>query len=168
MSKNYLYKYKNYECYAKDGTFNRRWNGGVALYIHESIPQAEITLQTPLQAIAVTVQLKSKITICCIYNSRSMAFSSNLLQNLYNQLPQPCLILGDLNGYSPLWGCIQTDSRGNIIENFINQCGLAILNNGAPTHPNPINDTAKERPGPRPRYFWPAPAPVIKGLNRGF
>ena len=142
MSKNYLYKFKNYECYAKDGTFNNRWNGGVALYINESIPQREITLQTPLQAIAVTVQLKSKITICCIYNSRSMAFSSILLQNLYNQLPQPCLILGDLNGYSPLWGCIQADPRGNMIENFINHCDLAILNNGAPTHPNPINDTA--------------------------
>ena len=71
-----------------------------------------------------------------------MVLSSNLLQNLYNQLPQPCLILGDLNGYSPLWGCIQTDSSGNIIENFINQCGLTILNNGAPTHLNPIKDTA--------------------------
>ena len=142
MPSQYMYKFRNYNLYAQDGTYNRRQHGGVALYIRDTIPQIEIKLQTTLQAVAVTIQLNFKLTICCFYNSRSMQLTTDALKNLYDQLPQPCLILGDFNGYSPLWGCNRTDHRGNIIENFINQCNLILLNDGSPTHPNLTNDTA--------------------------
>ena len=142
MTSNYMYKFRNYNLYSVDGTFNRRQHGGVALYIRDNIPQIETKLQTNLQAVAVTVQLNFRFTVCSFYNSRSMELTANALQNLYDQLPQPCLILGDFNAYSHLWGCDRVDRRGTIIENFITQCNLIPLNNGSPTHPNPTNDTA--------------------------
>ena len=142
VTSEYMYKFNNYNLYTLDGSFNRMQHGGVALYIRNTIPQMKINLQTDFQAVAVTVQLRSKITICSFYNSRSMILNLDKLNNLYNQLPQPCLILGDFNGYNTIWGCNTTDRRGTIIENFTNLNNLIIMNNGAPTHPNPTNDSA--------------------------
>ena len=126
----------------KDGTLNRRNHGGVAIYLHQDIPYTEVELSTSIQAIAVTVFLKTKFTICNIYSSRNHSLTANNLMQLYNQLPQPCMLLGDFNAYSVMWGCHQTDTRGRILQNFIDNTGLSLLNNGAPTHPNMANDTA--------------------------
>ena len=52
------------------------------------------------------------------------------------------MLLGDFNAYHPLWGCYNVDSRGAILESFIDWSNLIILNNGAPTHPNESADTA--------------------------
>ena len=112
------------------------------MYIHEDIPQTVVHLNTELQAIAATVHLKSKLTICNVYNSRNHSLTVNSLNQLYDQLPQPCLILGDFNAYSPTWGCNNLDARGRNIETFIDEANLILLNNGAPTHPNNTNDTA--------------------------
>ena len=142
MPENYLFKIPGYNLLCKEGTYNRRTHGGVALYIHSTIPFQKINLSTNLQAIAARVHLKSLITVCNIYNSRSHTLSENDLQQLFNQLPQPCIIVGDFNAYSPRWGCISSDARGKIVEKFLDWSGLYILNNGAPTHPNNTNDSA--------------------------
>jgi len=142
MPTNRLYKIPKYTLIAKEGILNHRNHGGVAMYIHEDIPQTVVHLNTELQAIAATVHLKSKLTICNIYNSRNHNLTVNSLKQLYDQLPQPCLILGDFNAYSPMWGCNNLDARGRNIETFIDQANLILLNNGAPTHPNNTNDTA--------------------------
>ena len=138
----YLYKIPGYTVIGKDGTYNRRNHGGVALYIHQDVPHSPIPLTTSIQAVAAVVHLKTKVTICNIYNSRSHQLSVNDLNNLYNQLPQPCIILGDFNAYHLLWGCQRTDDRGRMVETFVGNTDLVVLNNGAPTHPNPLVDTA--------------------------
>ena len=142
MPTEYLHKIANYSVLGKDGTHNRRSHGGVALYIHTDVHYSPIFLSTTLQAVAATVQLKSRVTICNIYNSRSHQFSLTDLQHLYNQLPQPCILLGDFNAYHPLWGCSSVDARGQILESFISGSDLIVMNNGAPTHPNTLTDSA--------------------------
>ena len=137
-----LHKIPNYSVFAKDGVHNRRQHGGVALYIRNDVPKKEITLTTSLQAVAATVQLKKQFTICNIYNSRSHTLTANLLHQLYSELPKPCIIVGDFNAYSPLWGCASTDARGRAVETFINTSDLILMNNGTPTHPNINNDSA--------------------------
>ena len=139
---NFLHRIPNFSVVAKEGTTCRQSHGGVATYIHQDIPFTEIKLNTPLQAIATTVHLKTQLTICNIYNSRTHQFSESLLLQLYHQLPKPCLIMGDLNAYSPQWGCSRLDARGRVLESFIDQTNLVLLNDGSPTHPNVINDTA--------------------------
>ena len=129
------FKIPNFNCLRKDGHFNVRGHGGVALFIRENIPYKEITLSTTLTAIAAQITINSTFTICNIYLPPSRTIDRGLLQNLYQQLPQPCLIVGDFNAHSRLWDSTRQnpDQRGSIIENFINSKNLILLNNGDPT-----------------------------------
>ena len=43
------------------------------------------------------------------------------------------LIVGDLNSQNTLWGSRNTSHSGAIWEDFSNELGLIILNNGSPT-----------------------------------
>ena len=142
LSTDYLIKIPKYNVIAKEGTYNTRQHGGVAMYIHGDTPYQEITLTTPLQAVAATVQLRIKVTICNIYvppNSDSL--TPNNIKSLYDQLPKPCILLGDFNAHSQRWGCNSTNGKGRTIEQLIDQTNLVMLNNGAPTHPNRIHDS---------------------------
>jgi ribonuclease HI len=123
----------NYNELRKDGHYNRNPHGGVALYIHSDIPFCEIPLTTPLQAVAAKVTLHREITICNIYTSRSHPLNCNLLLDIFNQLPGPCIILGDFNAYNIMWGSDGTDARGTEVEEFITANDVALLNNGNPT-----------------------------------
>ena len=135
LSNDYLIKIPKYNVVAKEGTFNYRQHGGVAIYIHGDIPFQEINLDTPIQAVAVTVQLRIKVTICNIYSPPSAdSLTSDNIKALYDQLPKPCILLGDFNAHSQRWGCTSTNQRGRIIEQLIDQTNLVMLNNGAPTH----------------------------------
>lgn len=133
LSANNPFNVSNYNCVRADGHFNRRAHGGVAVFVHESLPYLPVQLNTELQAVAVTVQLSRKITICSIYNSRSHSLTEQLLNNLINQLPAPIILMGDFNSYSPLWGSSSTDARGRAVESFIETNSLNVLNNGSPT-----------------------------------
>ena len=53
----------------KEGHYNRTPHGGVALYIHSSIPFKTLDINTPLQAVAAKVHLHTDITICSLYTS---------------------------------------------------------------------------------------------------
>ena len=61
------FKIPNFNCLRKDGHFNVRGHGGVALFIRENIPYKEITLSTTLTAIAAQITINSTFTICNIY-----------------------------------------------------------------------------------------------------
>ena len=54
----------------KENHHNPRSRGGVAIYLHESIPYKQINLITPFQAVAFQVNLGTQITITSLYNSR--------------------------------------------------------------------------------------------------
>ena len=77
--------------------------------------------------------MPQSITLYSIYLSRSHDVQQRLLQDLYEQLPQPVLILGDFNAYNEIWASTSTDPRGRIVENFAEVNGLETLNSGAPT-----------------------------------
>ena len=61
-------------------------------------------------------------------------FSKLDLENLINQLPRPYLLLGDFNSHSKLWGCLDTNDKGEIIENFIAENDLCLFNDKQPTY----------------------------------
>ena len=65
--------------------------------------------------------------------SGTHSFNPNIINNLIKQLPNPFILLGDLNSHSTNWGCKNTDNRGTIPEKIIRDKNLCILNNGAPT-----------------------------------
>ena len=103
-------------------------NRGNALCIRSDCLYTTVSLNTPIVALAVRILLHKTITICSVYISPS---KTDLI-NLANQQPVPFLILGDFNGHSPRWGSPDSNIQGKIIEDFLDDLDLCVLNNGDP------------------------------------
>ena len=113
-----------------------RAKGGAAIIVKKSIQHSQISLQTTLQAIAVSVILHKRITICSLYLPPDLHFELLDLQDLINQLPTPYMILGDCNAHNPLWGGDVLDSKGRIIEDLIDSTNSVLYNDGSMTFHN--------------------------------
>ena len=50
------------------------------------------------------------------------------------------MLVGDLNGDSKVWGCSDTNDRGEIIEDVIAENDLCLLNEKQPTYLHPPTD----------------------------
>ena len=103
LSKKTNFNLNNYNGLFKEGHTNYRAHGGVAIYIHETIPYQKSILNAPLQAIAVRINIGRDVTIVFICNSRSHAISTNLLSTLIQQLPKLVILTRDFNNYHKIW-----------------------------------------------------------------
>lgn len=54
------------------------------------------------------------------------------LENLINQLPKPYFLCGDFNAHNIIWGSKNTDQRGKMLEEILED--LTLLNDYSPTH----------------------------------
>ena len=77
---------------------------------------------------------KKTLTVCNIYLPPSLDVNFSDLDHLIQQLPAPFVLVGDLNAHSPLWGNVRQDSRGQMIEELLNDYNLYLLNTGEPTY----------------------------------
>ena len=77
-------------------------HGGVAVYVKNGISSYGINLQTPLQAVAVSIKCHQRITVCSIYLPPNENILEADLQTLIEQLPKPFLLLGDMNAHHPM------------------------------------------------------------------
>ena len=78
--------------------------------------------------------LDKDITICSIYIPPSFSLKIEHLDSLLKQLPSPYLLLGDFNGHNILWGSKENNSRGEIIENFITNNDICLMNDKSNTN----------------------------------
>ena len=92
------------------------------------------TLNTSLQAKAVTISTSRTITICSLYLPHSENLNIVLLTRLIAQLPTPFIICGDFNGHRVTWGCDKNNSRGDRIDYFITDNNVCLLNDGSYTY----------------------------------
>ena len=134
MGENRFFGPREYTAYHSQFNPLQRNHGGSALLIRNDIAHSLLPLNTPLEAIAVQVNISRVYTICSLYLSPNKEFSVRDLTNLYNQLPHPFLILGDLNGRHESWGDVITSAKGVKLQSFIEQMDLTVLNDGNPTH----------------------------------
>lgn len=129
-------KLKNYQYPPSRKDRNGRDGGGVILFIHKSIPSVAITLQSVLEVAAVQIILPQlTLTICSLYLPPDFT-SSHLIPNLdalIACLPKPFLILTDANAHHPSWGSPRGDRKGNLINEWLNDRDLILLNTGEPT-----------------------------------
>lgn len=91
-----------------------------------------VLLQTNLQAVAVIVFDSTTTTICNIYLPLQDTICYNDLYNFIKQLPKP-LLTGDFNSHHHLLGSKETNLKGKILLNIIDNFNLLILNT-QPTH----------------------------------
>ena len=113
--------------------------GGAALLVKNGLLFSEVTLNTPLQAVAVRVSLDKTITFCSIYLPPSDNILFNDLDNLLDQLPTPYVLIGDFNGHCPLWGSDHYNNRGHTLEKLFSDRNLCVLNNGEATYCHPAS-----------------------------
>ena len=91
-------------------------------------------MQTPQQAVAVQIDLNKRYTICSLYLPPNDLVQHEVIVDLINQLPQPFLLLGDMNSRHPLWGDVLANTRGNLLASIIEGEDVGLLNTGEPTH----------------------------------
>lgn len=116
-------------------------HGGVGFYIHKDITHHRVSLQnTKFQAIAIHAYLHKRVTLCNIYINPQQSFTQADLEQLTNQLQKPYILTGDFNSHHTLWHDPTTDARGNIIENFILENDLNLLDEDEHTYEQFRND----------------------------
>ena len=120
--------FKNFSFYNKVYTGGEKASGGVSIVVNNNFPHKSVALDTELQAVAVSVTMHQPLTICSIYIPPSAAIEPTLLDNLITQLPSPFILLGDFNSHSTIWGCKDTNARGQTIESFISRNSLCLFN----------------------------------------
>ena len=108
---------------------------GLSTLIRKDVSFRRLALNTPLQALATIVNVNNRqLTVCNLYMSPGEDVTIASLTNLADQLPRPALLLGDMNGKSPVWGNNVCDVRGRILEQFLTTTDLCLLNNGQHTY----------------------------------
>ena len=107
------------------------------ILVANNTPHSELPIVTDLQAIAVRVSLHRPVSLCSIYLPPNSPINIKDLQDLVAQLPPPVVLMGDFNAHSPVWGCLDLNNRGKIVEDFINHANLTLLNNKSNTYVYP-------------------------------
>ena len=127
----------NYRLHREDLISNTIAHGGVAIAILAGIPHYRLPLNTPLQAIAIKLELpKFQLTLCSLYLNPNEPISNAELSALVNQLSHPYMLLGDFNSHHTVWGSKQSDPRGNGILKFMQFENLCLMNSGKQTYHN--------------------------------
>ena len=106
---------------------------GVAVLIRNNINYKIITLNTNLQAVATRIWMGKWYTVCSIYLPHIDVEKNDIL-NLLQQLPEPFLLLGDMNARHHLWGEEIDNQKGKFFEELLIEEDLILLNNNEPTH----------------------------------
>ena len=131
------FSFKYHSCYLKNLEGIEKASGGVGIIVNNGVPHRTIPLNTTLQAVAVSVSVNKTITLCSIYLPPSSPISRKKLDDLVEQLPKPYILMGDFNSHHTLWGCSHTDNKGRIIEDFISNHDLVLLNDKSSTYHHP-------------------------------
>src|SRR4029077_15013325 len=87
--------------------------------------------------VIVKVSDKISIAVLSVYVPPKKSFTLSDLNKIL--ITDNILIIGDLNAKSKLWGSPNNDSKGKIIERFVEENNLVVLNKGQGTR---INHTA--------------------------
>ena len=86
------------------------------------------------EVVACTVFFKNfKINICNVYFPNHVNITLNEINNLFNSIPDPKIVLGDVNAKHISWGSPTNCSRGITLANSLLTNDLLVLNNGEPT-----------------------------------
>lgn len=138
---NQCHSLKGYTSFFRNRTDIDHASGGVAIYISSDVTTCEIPLNTDLEAVAVSINDSRKLTLCNLYIPPNRKFDLNEITDLVNQLPTPCILVGDWNSHNVIWGSEKTDSRGRIFETSLSEQDLVLLNTGEKTRFNASTGT---------------------------
>ncbi|NRA90804.1 MAG: endonuclease/exonuclease/phosphatase family protein, partial [Simkaniaceae bacterium] len=128
---------KGFQFYNRIDTSHERAAGGSSLLLRENVIHSPIRINTNLQTVAVRITLSFVFTICSIYIPTNYNLEKAEIENLLQQLPEPVIVLGDFNAHNPLWGSVNINSRGKLMETVFSNSDLCLLNDGSDTYLHP-------------------------------
>ena len=110
---------KNHYSYNYIKQHTNRLCGRSSIIINNNIPHSEITLNTNMQAVAISPLRHKTITVCSVYIHPNEEPKEFELNNLIEQLPRPFITMGDFNSHNEIWGSKKTDKKGKSHRIFI-------------------------------------------------
>ena len=117
---------------------------GVAIMIskdchHEALQLANLGR---VEAVAARVRLGYEwYTICSMYLSPNIRFSEDDISSVIAQLPEPFLLLGDMNAKHPTWGEYPPNNTGRIFDELLANGDFMLLNSETKTRLHIPNGT---------------------------
>lgn len=125
--------------YQPPNRYNRqqRVGGGTLIWVKQGIPTTPIKLNTTLEICANKLYLENKtITLCSLYLPPDLdnKILEKSLSHLHTQLEKPYMICMDANAHHMSWGSNFSDKRGHILNDWINDNQLTVLNTDEPTY----------------------------------
>ena len=125
-------KLKNYIVIRKDRT---RHGGGVLVGVEKNIGYTEINIGSNLEVIAINTVIQNRIySIVNIYLPPNRNICKQELDQLQNKLEKDLIIAGDMNAHHHRWNSPYLNNRGKIIDEFLEQNHLTVLNNKENTY----------------------------------
>ena len=109
---------------------------GLAVLVRNDSSSIRINISSNINFIAVSIHLKTTVTICNIYFSPAEVIDQFQLKQLTDQLPQPYLLLGDFNARDPMWGDNTVNRNGRVMSSFLSEEDITLLNDGSGTRFN--------------------------------
>ena len=132
---------KNYYSYNYIKQYTDRPCGRSSIIINNNIPHSEITLNTNMQAVAISASLHKMMTVCSVYIPPNEEPKELELNNLIEQLPRPFIIMGDFNSHNEIWRSKKTDKKVKVIESLLNQHQLCMYIKKSNTYLHPATGT---------------------------
>ena len=127
-------QFKGYKAYFKCIESGRN---GLAIYVKNSVFHTPIQLKTQLQALAVRVTFQGKEFIVSnhyISNTHDKVPNKGQFERIISQFNKPYIMCGDFNAHHTLWSHKTNDDRGKVIEKFMAENDLGLLNSNVKTH----------------------------------
>ena len=101
-------------------------------------------LDIPVASPAITIKTSShadessKVSLfqptTVFHKLKFQNISSEDIESLISELPEPFIIMGDMNAHNPLWGDSRLDERGKILEELLLNIDICLFNHTFPTY----------------------------------
>ena len=132
------FKIANFKIIRKDRQDNSGY-GGVCLIIRESLSYEELDNSSfdNLEAIGIKIHKclpNNQDLLLVSYNNPPNKIINWQFLNHIQSFNEPSLIVGDLNAHNTNWHSRISNTSGKILQEFLDQSNLAILNNSVATY----------------------------------
>lgn len=111
--------------------------GGIAFLIKNNLNHINVKLDVTFlpenfQVLVVKI-LNPFIHVVNIYIPPRVSVNQHVWTRLMNSIPDPKIVVGDLNAHHPLWGGSVVNEVGKTIYSTLEPMDLIVLNDGSPT-----------------------------------
>lgn len=132
LSSKYKFSLPGYNLFRRDRS-DDSGRGGCAILVHQSVSYREIKLPNDIECMAVEVFFaESSLSIVNVYHPESTS-NGSFFTDILDKLPSAAVLCGDFDSHNRLWGSSKTDAKGKILESFLDDSDMVLLNDGSGT-----------------------------------